>query len=240
MRRKGGIAGLLLGSFLSLPLAALLSLVPLKPAQAYDYYVSCVPDAIRRSGITLQGNAWQWWYNAAGRYARGQAPAPGAVLDFRSIRSMPLGHVAVVSRVINAREILVDQANWMPAGVIRLGVPVVDVSPENDWTEVRVSIGGGHFGSEYPTYGFIYRAPPGAAPTVVAETLPVPPMSPADLRFAVGIGGLANGTAGMGAGVGPWAGHVEVAEAPAPYAAPGGSALVSDGLQLDAPDHQLR
>ncbi len=240
MRQKAGVAGCLIGSLLSFPLAVFLCVVPLKPAQARYYFVSCVPYAIQRSGIDLSGNAWQWWYNAAGRYARGQAPEPGAVLDFRSIRSMPLGHVAVVSRVVNSREILVDQANWMPAGVIRLGVPVVDVSPENDWTEVRVSIGGGHFGSDYPTYGFIYRAPPGtmigAAPTtVVAENLPLPPMSPADLQMAV-TGGLV----GASPGAGGWSSHIEVAEVPAPYTAPGGSALVSDGLQLDAPDHSLR
>ncbi|HTU55905.1 MAG TPA: CHAP domain-containing protein [Acetobacteraceae bacterium] len=224
MRRSGSIR-LLLAALLSLPLA---SFLPARSAHAY-WFVSCVPYARQRSGILIEGNAWQWWYNAAGRYARGQTPEPGAVLDFRSIRSMPLGHVAVVSRVVNPREILVDQANWMPAGVIRLGVPVVDVSPDNDWTEVRVSIGGGHFGSEYPTYGFIYRAPPGAGPTVVAENLPLPPMSPADLE-AAGISGLP----------GSQAATVEVAEAPAPYAAPGGSALVSDGLRLDAPDHSLR
>ncbi len=219
MRRTLGFTGLALGFLLSLSL-----LIPLKPAQAYYYFVSCVPYAIQRSGIHLPGNAWQWWANATGRYARGQMPETGSVLDFRAIRSMPLGHVAVVSRIINSREILVDQANWMPAGVIRLGVPVVDVSPENDWTEVRVSIGGGRFGSEYPTYGFIYRARPGTTPTtVMAESLPLPPMSPADIKA-----------------VGGSAGQVEVAEAPAPYTAPGGSALVSDGLQLDAPDHRLR
>jgi surface antigen len=232
MRRKRGFSRLFWGLFF-LPLTAFLSLASPRPAQARYYYISCVPYAIQRSGINLPGNAWQWWYNAAGRYARGQVPEPGAVLAFRSIRSMPLGHVAVVSRIINSREILVDQANWMPAGVIRLGVPVVDVSPENDWTEVRVSIGGGHFGSDYPTYGFIYHAPPGAAPTeTVAENLPVPPMSPSDLG-KIRAAGLSNGLAG-------WAGHVEVAEAPAPYAAPGGSALVSAGLQLDAPDHSIR
>jgi CHAP domain len=193
------------------------------------YYISCVPYARQRSGISIQGNAWQWWGNAAGRYARGQTPAYGAVLAFRSIPRMPLGHVAVVSRVINSREILVDQANWMPAGQISLGVPVVDVSPENDWTEVRVGIGGGHFGTEYPTYGFIYRTQPGEVPTLVANGLPLPPMSPADLRLATLQGLPAVGTS---------SGRVEVAEAPVDFVA--GSALVSGGLRLDAPDHRLR
>lgn len=186
------------------------------------YFVSCVPYARQRSGIDLPGNAWQWWGNAAGRYARGQTPEPGAVLAFRAIRRMPLGHVAVVSRVINAREILVDQANWIPPGVIVRGTPVVDVSPENDWTEVRVGIGGGHFGSEYPTYGFIYRGRPGEVPTEVASSLPLPPIAPGSGSFAAG------GTSG----------HIEVAEAPADVSL--GSALVTGGFRLDAPDHRLR
>ena len=38
--------------------------------------------------------------------------------------------------------------------------------------------------------------------------------------------------------VGTAATRIEVAEAP--YVAPGGSALVSGGLQLDGPDHSLR
>lgn len=230
---------LLLGSFLSLPslLPAQAAPVPvtaptvaMRPAvhSVRYYFISCVPYARQRSGISLPGNAWQWWGNAAGHYARGQAPSPGAILVFRPIRRMPLGHVAVVSRIINSREILVDQANWIPAGQIRLGVPVVDVSPENDWTEVRVSNGGGHFGSDYPTYGFIYRTPPGRFPTVVAESLPLPPMSPADIK-AAGLTGMPVGTAAT---------RIEVAEAP--YVAPGGSALVSGGLQLDGPDHSLR
>jgi len=191
------------------------------------YYISCVPYARERSGISLPGNAWQWWENAAGRYARGQSPAYGAVLVFRSIPRMPLGHVAVVSRVVNAREILVDQANWMPAGEIRLNVPVVDVSAENDWSEVRVGIGGSHFGSEYPTYGFIYRTQPGEIPTAVARNLPLPPMSPADLRVA----------AMSGSGVAAGAAPVEVAETPS--FSPG-STLVSGVLRLDAPDRRLR
>lgn len=224
---------LLLASLLSLgialPAAAaslpgpIIQLAPRAAVQQVRYYfVSCVPYARMRSGIDLPGNAWQWWGNAAGRYERGQTPEPGAVLAFRAIRRMPLGHVAVVSRVINAREILVDQANWMPPGVIVRGTPVVDVSPENDWTEVRVGIGGGHFGSEYPTYGFIYRSRPGEVRTEVATNLPLPPVEP-------GHGSLDAGAASN---------HVEVAEAPADVSL--GSSLVTGGFRLDAPDHRLR
>ena len=153
-------------------------------AQAW-HGVSCVPFARADSGIDVAGNAYQWWHNAAGVYARGQAPVPGSVLAFRANTRMRLGHVAVVSRVINRREIEVDQSNWGDGGRITRGVPVIDVSENNDWTAVRVSIGDGRFGSVYPTHGFIYdRADTGtmmasrrAAPQVVALN-----PAPSDLR----------------------------------------------------------
>ncbi|MGH7066432.1 MAG: CHAP domain-containing protein [Acetobacteraceae bacterium] len=207
--------------------AALRAPTPARPRAALHrirfYFVSCVPYARQRSGISLPGNAWQWWGNAAGRYVRGHTPGYGAVMVFRPIGRMPLGHVAVVSRIVNAREILVDQANWVPAGQIRVGVPVVDVSPENDWSEVRVGIGRDHFGSTtYPVYGFIYRTQRGEVPTEVARALPLPPMSPADLGIAA---------------TGSSASAVEIAEAP--HFSPG-SSLLSGQLRLDAPAHRLQ
>jgi surface antigen len=123
-------------------------------------YLWCVPYARDVSHIDITGDAFLWWAEAAGRYARGQRPADGAVLNFRSSARIPLGHVAVVAKVINSREILVNQANWVPDQVSH-DVPVIDVSPDNNWTMVRVSIGGGHFGAPYPTYGFIYDQPIG-------------------------------------------------------------------------------
>ena len=48
------------------------------------------------------------------------------------------GHVAVVSRMISDREIRIDHANWLNDGAIYLDDPVVDVSPDNDWSEIRV------------------------------------------------------------------------------------------------------
>ena len=121
--------------------------------------VSCVPYARNASGIALAGNAWEWWGHATGTYARGRVPEPGSVLIFRANGRMPLGHVAVVARTVNDREIQVDHANWAGGGVA-LSVPVVDVSENNDWTRVRVGFGpGDSFGSVYPTYGFIYDRP---------------------------------------------------------------------------------
>jgi hypothetical protein len=151
--------------------------------------ISCVPYARSESGIDVAGNAWQWWDNAAGRYARGSQPEPGSVLSFSANGRMRLGHVAVVARVVNAREIEVDQANWwgpgMRGGVSR-GMPVVDVSENNDWTAVRVGLGhSGEFGSVYPTNGFIYDRPDtGTMVAAVSAPAPKPALNPApaDLR----------------------------------------------------------
>ncbi len=95
--------------------------------------ISCVPYARNVSGIQVSGNAWQWWNNAEGTYARGRVPEAGSVLTFRANGRMRLGHVAVVSRVINAREIEIDHANWGGYyGGVGRGVTVVDVSEANN------------------------------------------------------------------------------------------------------------
>ncbi len=130
-------------------------------------YIECVPYAREISHVELSGDAFLWWAEAAGHYQRGSEPAPGAILNFRSIRRMPLGHVAVVEKVINNREILVNQANWEP-GRVTTDVPVIDVSPRNDWTDVQVALGDGRFGSSYPTYGFIYSQAPSVGPVGTA------------------------------------------------------------------------
>ena len=58
--------------------------------------------------------------------------------------------------------VLIDHANWAGAGgrkgQIAEHVPAIDVSPENDWTAVRVGdgTGAGGFGRPQPTFGFIY------------------------------------------------------------------------------------
>jgi surface antigen len=123
--------------------------------------MSCVPFARERSGLRISGHAWQWWHAAAGQYERSGAPQPGSVLVFQRTSRNPQGHVAVVSRVISAREIRVDHANWATGrarGQIARDQPVLDVSPRGDWSLVRVwyppadDFGGTHF----PTYGFIH------------------------------------------------------------------------------------
>jgi surface antigen len=151
--------------------------------------ISCVPYARSASGIEVPGNAWQWWDNAAGRYARGSRPEPGSVLSFSANGRMRMGHVAVVSQVVNSREIEVDQANWWGAGMrggVSHGMPVVDVSENNDWTAVRVGLGrSGEFGAVYPTNGFIYDRPDnGQMVAAVSAPAPKPALNPApgDLR----------------------------------------------------------
>lgn len=103
---------------------------------------SCVPYARARSGIDLSGDAWQWWEAAAqsGRYDRSRNPRTGAVLVFMRTSRNRTGHLSVVTRVVSSRE-SVDHANWgfRPGrGRIARDQPVVDVSPNNDWSLVRV------------------------------------------------------------------------------------------------------
>jgi surface antigen len=66
------------------------------------------------SGIQLFGDARTWWDQAAGRYSRGHAPRAGAVMAFRPHGKMTLGHVAVVSRVVDSRTVFLRHANWSP------------------------------------------------------------------------------------------------------------------------------
>lgn len=151
--------------------------------------ISCVPYARQASGINVPGNAWQWWHNADGMYARGDRPEAGSILNFRSNTRMPLGHVAVVTRVVNPREIVVEQANWPSNGLrgaVTHDVAVVDVSEANNWSAVRVELGKkGEFGSVYPTYGFIYNRPDtGVVTASVSAPAPLPQINPvpSDLR----------------------------------------------------------
>ena len=160
-----------------------------KHGSVHSYGISCVPYARAASGIQVAGNAWQWWVNADGLYARGDRPEAGSVLNFRANGRMHLGHVAVVTRVVNQREVIVDHANWPGSGGrggVSRDVVVVDVSEANNWSAVRVELGrGGTFGSVYPTYGFIYDRPDtGLVTASVSRPAPLPEINPipSDLR----------------------------------------------------------
>jgi surface antigen len=135
--------------------ASLLASVPASALQ-------CVPFARAESGVEIRGNAKTWWSQAAGEYDRGQEPRKGAVMAFAGTRGMPLGHVAVVKKIVSDREILIDHANWSPIngrrGQIERNVRVVDVSDKGDWSLVRVWYAPiGDLGLRAnPVQGFIY------------------------------------------------------------------------------------
>lgn len=140
------------------------------PAQAQsllDYVGECVPFARAASGIQIYGDAWTWWDKADGKYQRGYVPANGAVIVFARSDRLPLGHVAVVSRVVDDRVVMVTHANWSRVngerGHAERDVTLTDVSPDNDWSEVRVWYrdNGGLGSTVYPVYGFIYGTPVG-------------------------------------------------------------------------------
>jgi surface antigen len=116
----------------------------------------CVPFARAVTGVDIRGNAKTWWHQAEGRYARGQEPEVGAVMAFAASRAMPKGHVAVVSKVLSEREVLVDQANW-ERNQITLDTLVVDVSDKGDWSRVKVASTTGVLGRVNPVNGFIYN-----------------------------------------------------------------------------------
>lgn len=120
--------------------------------------LQCVAYARSHSKVQLSGNARDWWGNAQGTYARGEAPRAGAVLAFRSTSAMPMGHVAVVSKVVDDRHVLLDHANWSGPGLVERGVMAVDVSAAGDWSEVRVWYGRSKSLGlrSSPTFGFIY------------------------------------------------------------------------------------
>jgi surface antigen len=103
-----------------------------------DADVQCVPFAREASGIEIRGDANRWWKLAEGRYTRARRPAEGAVLVMRGYRTARRGHVAVVRQVVDPRTIVVDHANWGNDGRIYLSAPILDESPKNDWSRVRV------------------------------------------------------------------------------------------------------
>ena len=100
--------------------------------------LQCVPYARTHSGVALYGDAYTWWDQAAGRFARGPSPKAGAVMVLDGYAGPNRAHVAVVREIVDARDIRVDHANWLDDGAIYLNDPVRDVSPDNDWSQVRI------------------------------------------------------------------------------------------------------
>jgi len=138
--------------------------------------LECVPFARELSGVDVIGDAWTWWDQAAGRYERGRVPVVGSVLAFRATDVMPLGHVAVVGRVVGSRELLIHHANWdggLGKGMVDVDARVRDLSARNDWSLVQVwHPGRREWGSgSHAVAGFIY-APVAKSPDRLLIELP--------------------------------------------------------------------
>ena len=140
--------------------------------------ISCVPYARQATGMAISGNGRDWWHNAAGLYDRSNRPEVGSVMAFPGSGGMRSGHVAVVERLVSDREVLIHHANWGGPGIrrgsIMRGVSVIDVSPRNDWTQVRVQVGhsAGNHGRVFPVYGFIHNRPDTTGGAMFARTTP--------------------------------------------------------------------
>jgi surface antigen len=126
-----------------------------------DSPLQCVPYAREQAQIPIYGDAYTWWDKAEGRYARSTVPSQGAVMVLHNYAGPNRAHVAVVREMISAREIRVDHANWLDDGAIFVDDPVKDVSPDNDWSQVRVfNIRAGAWGGRtYDVKGFIGPGP---------------------------------------------------------------------------------
>ena len=122
--------------------------------------LQCVPYARIVSGVEIYGDALTWWDQAQDHYKRGSIPKKGAVLAFRPVGPMTLGHVGVVSRILDDRRVLIRHANWSSPGAIEEDVLAIDVSDAGDWSQVRVwHSPTGQMGARInPTFGFIYPA----------------------------------------------------------------------------------
>lgn len=152
--------------------------MPAQAASLLDYVGQCVPFAREASGIQIYGDAWTWWDQAKGKYRRGHEPKVGAVIVFAKTARLPLGHVGVISRIVDSRVAMITQANWSKIdgerGHAEQDVTLFDVSRDNDWSEVRVWYRGmdGLGSSTYPIYGFIYGTPANDAPDSVRQAHP--------------------------------------------------------------------
>ncbi len=161
-KTKRGVAHDMAGIFrAALALVAAFGLISVN-APAIAGTLQCAPYARQISGIQLFGRAADWWTQAEGRYDRGQEPRVGAVLAFAASRSMPAGHVAMVSKVVSHREVRLTHANWSYRGGIERDVRAIDVSANNDWSDVKVWYGpiGGLGIRSNAARGFIYAKAP--------------------------------------------------------------------------------
>ncbi len=141
------------------------SLPPPKPSSR-DYYtikepLQCVPYVRNASGVQIFGNAHTWWDKAKGKYRMGATPQKDAVMVLSKTERLKYGHLAVVKRVINSRNIEVTHSNWggdrKTRSIIYKKMRVVDTSRHNDWSNARFwHYPSASYGSVYKVSGFIY------------------------------------------------------------------------------------
>ncbi len=87
------------------------------------------------------------------------------MIVFARTARLPRGHVAVVSRLVEPRVVMVTHANWSRLGGERghaeRDVTLTDVSRDNDWSAVKVWYrdNDGLGSSVYPIAGFVYGTP---------------------------------------------------------------------------------
>ncbi len=133
-----------------------------KPAYyAINEIKQCVAHAREITGASIFGDAHTWWYQAEGRYPKGYIPRAGSILVLSKTSRLRYGHLAVVKRVVDKRTIEVEHSNWGATRdercIIYTRMPVKDVSPANNWSQLRFwNYPSQSFGSIYPADGFIY------------------------------------------------------------------------------------
>jgi hypothetical protein len=146
----------------------------------------CVTYAASHSQIALHGNAHTWWDHAEGVYERTHQPVAGSVMVMKSSGQMPMGHVAIVSRIVSDREVLLTHANWKGDGSVETNVRAIDVSPAGDWSQVRVWYAPVHAMGlkSFSTYGFILPVKAGRMPTAPAPDQFLPQVQSTQLAMA--------------------------------------------------------
>ena len=145
--------------------AALAGAAPAAAGSLLDYVGQCVPFARAASGIEIYGDAWTWWDQADGKYPRGHIPRIGAVIAFAKQSRLPLGHVAVVSRIVEKRVLMLTHAHWSRVNGARgPAEPDVTLSDVKVWYRDSDGLGG----SIYDVNGFIY-APGRPSPELTAR-----------------------------------------------------------------------
>ncbi len=127
----------------------------------------CVPYARMISNVHIRGDAWTWWQSAHGNYGRSKRPHVGAVMVLSKTSRLTYGHLAVVTRVVSDREILVEHANWLNKGRVHKHQLVRDVSARGDWSAVKLWYTPGQVMgvTTYPVSGFVHAGRSGPTRT---------------------------------------------------------------------------